>query len=131
MFASGQEMAMSDPMLHREFPALVTSPRLARHALTVFVEACGRGDLSADAGVLVTELIANAVKYGVGPIKMRAHWLGPVLRVVVGDQGDGGVLVREPDETGGRGLPIVAALSTRWGSMRRRGRGKDVWFELG
>jgi serine phosphatase RsbU (regulator of sigma subunit)/anti-sigma regulatory factor (Ser/Thr protein kinase) len=89
--------------------------------------------LREDTILLATELVTNAVRHGHGDITVRL-WPGPeVVRVEVSDANP-----RRPEPGGldldaedGRGLLIVGALSSRWGTAPLTdGAGKTVWFEL-
>ncbi|MFF9570870.1 ATP-binding protein [Streptomyces sp. NPDC014685] len=95
-----------------------------------------RGD---DVLLCVSELVTNAVLHGVPPgrgLRVHLYWeqAGGVLRIEVHDSGDGEVRPRDPgaapDEEGGRGLLLVAALADRWG-VGERNPGKVVWCEFG
>jgi two-component sensor histidine kinase len=81
--------------------------------------------------LLVSELVTNSVVHAGGPVTLRAQLDGPVLQVNVDDTAATLPAPRQPDTTGGRGLHIVAALATDWGSAPRRGDGKTTWFTLG
>ncbi|MGP3982594.1 SpoIIE family protein phosphatase [Streptomyces sp. KR80] len=103
--------------------------------------------------LLVSELVTNALRYGVGALPqlpLGASSPGRGLgeepaggeirlrllrdRTLVCEVWDGGLVqprrrrARDTDE-GGRGLQLVGLLSTGWGS-RRTPHGKTVWFEL-
>ncbi|PWI06751.1 ATP-binding protein [Streptomyces sp. NWU339] len=91
-----------------------------------------------DAELVLSELVTNALRVpvpsdrqvGVRIIRSVADGL---LRLEVSDAGGGRPEVREPgeDETGGRGLLLVAALTHRWGyEERAAGIGKTVFAEL-
>lgn len=89
--------------------------------------------LREDVVLLATELVTNAVRHGRGEVTVHL-WPGPdVVRVEVGDANP-----RRPEPGGydldaedGRGLLIVGALSSRWGTAPLPGgNGKTVWFEL-
>ena len=89
--------------------------------------------LREDTVLLATELVTNAVRHGHGVVSVRL-WPGPdVVRVEVSDANPNRP---EPsdldlDAEDGRGLLIVGALSSRWGTAPRPGgAGKTVWFEL-
>jgi signal transduction histidine kinase len=85
-----------------------------------------------DAELVVSELMTNAIDADCGDAQ---------LTVTVGT--DGGVLIEVEDDAHGlprqavvasssergRGLALVAALSTRWG-YEKKARGKRVWVEL-
>jgi anti-sigma regulatory factor (Ser/Thr protein kinase) len=84
--------------------------------------------------LLVSELVTNAVVHARTPLTVRMHLHAGYLRVEVEDAGSGtpGVHHASHAESRGRGLQLVAAISTRWGVLRRRADrpGKVVWFEL-
>lgn len=95
------------------------------HATATFID---------NAMVATSELVTNAVLYTDGPIELCARFDRPRgwLRVEVSDSS------REParpragpvrGQVGGFGLRLVAAVSSRWGSVFDE-RGKTVWFEL-
>jgi len=78
-------------------------------------------DLRQDAALIVHELVMNGVTHGrpdsQGEIELAWRVDGGQLEVSVLDCGTGGrVEVRNPDDESpnGRGLAIVAALSTSW-----------------
>lgn len=79
--------------------------------------------LSQDAGVVVSELVTNAVlaSAGLGPaIAPVRVWLGSDTRCVLLTVADASPrspirLNLPPDAEGGRGLALVEAFSSRWG----------------
>ncbi|MFB7464098.1 ATP-binding protein [Streptomyces sp. NPDC056224] len=92
--------------------------------------------LSADVGLLVAELAANAVTHGRVPsrdFELRMTLLEGVLRVEVSDSRRDRRPAVQPHafqaETG-YGLRIVDAVAADWGVMDRV-IGKTVWAELG
>jgi hypothetical protein len=98
-------------------------------------------DLIADAKILVSELMTNAraasVIGGLPSIALRLLADPGFLMIEAWDQSpyDLEPFSTEPfstqdDAESGRGLMIVAALSTRWGSRRTAGDYKVVWAEL-
>ena len=83
------------------------------------------------AALLATELAANAVVHANTDFEVRIPERVEVFRVeVVNDVPEMLAALKEPSVEGGRGLHIVDALSTCWGS-EVRGAEKVVWFELG
>ncbi|MEV7521570.1 ATP-binding protein [Streptomyces sp. NPDC091371] len=91
--------------------------------------------LSADAGLLVAELAANAVTHGRVPGRdfgLRMTLLEGVLRVEVSDARRDRRPVVRPREylaESGYGLRIVEAVAADWGVVDRV-VGKTVWAEL-
>jgi hypothetical protein len=82
----------------------------------------------------VSGLVTNALVHGRPTMELRASRVGSGRRVEVLD----GAGERRPrrrslrpsaDDPRGRGLTIVSALATRWGTAPSPG-GKTVWFEL-
>ncbi|MFD4370166.1 ATP-binding protein [Streptomyces sp. NPDC058486] len=110
----------------------------ARRQVTETLCAWGLPHLVDDAAVVVSELTTNALRHGVGPVwhTLRVVLVagGYAVHVVVGDRGRGwGARAGEPvtaaEGTSGRGLMIVAALSSAWGSTRSHA-GHLVWADL-
>jgi anti-sigma regulatory factor (Ser/Thr protein kinase) len=81
--------------------------------------------------LVVSELVGNAVEHGGGRAELVISLLADTVRVDVLDHDRQPPVVRSPEPIGDRhrGLLIVAALSTRWGT-HRVGTGKSVWAEL-
>ncbi|OKK16806.1 hypothetical protein AMK16_24210 [Streptomyces sp. CB00455] len=130
------------PDLVRVFTQRFTSTRrgarLARQLALVELHDWGIPEstaLSADAGILVAELAANAVTHGHLPgrdFELRMTLLGAVLRVEVSDARRDRRPVPRPhgdQAESGNGLRIVEAVAADWG-VRDRLVGKTVWAEL-
>jgi signal transduction histidine kinase len=86
--------------------------------------------VGADAELIVSELVTNAVVHGVGAIRLRLAVDDDAVRGEVVDQGTGfevEVCERGADEVSGRGLWLVASLARRWGVHNGS---SHVWFEL-
>ena len=117
-----------------ELAAEPSSASLARAELASMLRACGAAPQLDVAELLVTEVVANAVRHAGGDrIDVTVSVDDAAVRVEVGDEAD-----EDPapgplpgiEDTGGRGLMIVEGLASRWGYERRAGGGKRVWFEL-
>jgi anti-sigma regulatory factor (Ser/Thr protein kinase) len=132
----GMTRALGDRPLvaSRDLPAEVESPRIARNVIKDTLFRWRLGDLYEDAAVVVSELVTNALRHGLGSDMHR------VLRLVlvryegqfvcmVTDPADAAPTMQEPDyiaETG-RGLHIIEAMSRAWGWTPLLGGGKAVW----
>ncbi|WP_033237816.1 SpoIIE family protein phosphatase [Streptomyces albidoflavus] len=82
------------------------------------------------AELVVTELIANAIRHASGPIRLRLI-LDRTLIVEVSDTSSTAPHLRRAAsfDEGGRGLMLVAQLAQRWGTRHWAG-GKTIWAEL-
>ncbi|MEU0411739.1 ATP-binding protein [Streptomyces griseorubiginosus] len=130
---------MSRPTGHPGYsetlPGLEESADVARQLVRVALAAWQLEDLTDTGVLLVTELVANAVK----------HTNSRHIRVVVSRPSEAWVRIGVSDRsrtmpeirksngdslpTGGRGLVLVDALADRWGTDLRWW-GKHVWGEL-
>jgi anti-sigma regulatory factor (Ser/Thr protein kinase) len=129
---SSNDIAFRLPRSHRSVPR-------ARALLHAVLGDWGVGQETLDSAELVlSELVTNALRVPapgdrqVG-VRISRSLADGLLRLEVSDAGGGRPEVREPgeDETGGRGLLLVAALAHRWGyETRPAGIGKTVFAEL-
>jgi anti-sigma regulatory factor (Ser/Thr protein kinase) len=90
-------------------------------------------DLVDTAQLLVSEVVTNAVRHGRGPVELRTGLTPSHLWVEVEDHGPGRPRQEAPEasEDRGRGLSIVDALASAWGTgPAPSDDGKTVWFEL-
>ncbi|MCZ7440727.1 ATP-binding protein [Micromonospora sp. WMMC241] len=121
-------------------PHHVTGARVARHRLADELTGLVPPALLADLVAVLAELVGNAVRHaeslpgGVVRVawRLRATDQGPSVQLRVTDGGAGAgprLRVASPDAVDGRGLHIVAGLSSRWG-VERDGLGQSVWAEF-
>jgi hypothetical protein len=82
-----------------------------------------------DACLVASELATNAIVHTHGPFTITvATGFGSVLLTVGDESPTMSSTTRPPEwEDGGRGLAIVAALSTEWGVSSEAHGGKSVW----
>jgi GAF domain-containing protein/anti-sigma regulatory factor (Ser/Thr protein kinase) len=111
-----------------QLPASKNAPTIARAQVRAQL---ARWDRAADEAVLllvVTELVTNAVRHATPPIGLRLQLLDDQVVCEVSDA-DGRQprqLSSRPDDDTGRGLQLVDALASGWGSRPTTG-GKVVW----
>ena len=108
-----------------------TSARAARKFVVQELHSAGREGQADIAEVLVSELVTNAILHARTPIKIEVRVSANVIRISVTDGVRAGVRRRDyaADATTGRGIAMVEALASDWGSGPSNG-GKTVWFEL-
>ncbi|MER7468251.1 ATP-binding protein [Streptomyces sp. NPDC097981] len=91
-------------------------------------------DLTDDALLLVSEVIANACLHAGGPTSLVLRCTAERLRIEVTDESPTPPRTRhrfDPSRPGGHGLLIVERLGRKWGwSPAVAGPGKCVWVEM-
>ena len=95
-------------------------------------EAWGCDDMVADAILVTSELVTNAIVHAHEGVELRASFSNRILRLEVLDSGPGTPdprLATDEDEHG-RGLLLVDALSAAWGVESAGDDRKLVWAEL-
>ncbi|MCX2971727.1 MULTISPECIES: ATP-binding protein [Streptomyces] len=121
------------PGYSETLPREPESAAVARRLVRAACSAWELGGLAEDSALVVTELVANAVRHArhesIRVVVERAAQ--DVVRVAVADLSRERPVEREADEgdEDGRGLFLVAALAADWGTDVRRW-GKVVWADL-
>jgi anti-sigma regulatory factor (Ser/Thr protein kinase) len=84
-----------------------------------------------DVKLVATELAANAVVHSGTPQTVTVRYLGDKVRIEVSDKSFADPVPRHAslDAVGGRGLALIEALSSSWGT-EHFDDGKCVWSEL-
>ncbi|WP_421735043.1 SpoIIE family protein phosphatase [Cellulomonas sp.] len=110
-------------------PSEATSIGRARHAVVRTCQAWGIED-SANAELVVSELVANAVLHGFGHVSLQLYDTGDGLRIEVEDGNPAPPVTTDghPGRVGGFGMQIVERLAD-WGWRQSRG-GKLVWAKV-
>jgi hypothetical protein len=112
----------------------------ARHFARSTLYAWGLGELVDNVAVIVSELLSNAIRYGLvsrlrPPASPHPVWLGLLRRgettvlCAVSDPSSEVPVLKKPDyfaETG-RGLHVIDSLSDSWGWTQPDHAGKTVW----
>lgn len=108
--------------------------QFARDWLTAWVP--DAADAIADACLMVSELVANAVEHGAPPVTlaMSADYRDDQA-VVAAVVHDGGarlprVFAADPGQERHRGMAVIGAIADKWGVREAADGGKDVWFRI-
>ncbi|MFD5557543.1 ATP-binding protein [Streptomyces sp. NPDC127068] len=134
-----QAVYRGSPTYSQTFPCEPSTASTGRMLVRGLLALWRLSDLADRAGLVVTELIANATR----------HTPCPEVRVIIRRPGAAwvrvGVVDREPsrlptlgptcdEDESGRGLLLIDAVADRWGyDLHRRGRHpwcKEVWAEI-
>jgi anti-sigma regulatory factor (Ser/Thr protein kinase) len=108
------------------------SPRTARKRARALCLSSAPPELVEDVELVVSELVTNAVRHGLGAITMYLEVASDRVVVGVQDEGAGWPVPRQPALTAvdGRGLAMVALLAAEWGVRPAPDGGKVVWCVL-
>lgn len=121
------------PGYSETLPRVPESARTARRLVRAALTAWGLNDLTDDTLLIVSELVANAVRHARrNSIRVMVDRLTPrTVRVAVADFSLDRPEPRPPtaEAEDGRELFLVMTLATNWGTDERRW-GKVVWAEL-
>jgi CheY-like chemotaxis protein len=110
----------------------VRDVRLARQFLVAHCARWGCQDIVADAELVVSELVTNAIVHAGRCCELAIAFRSGWLRIEVTDDAGGGPEVQAPDARSehGRGLLLVSAMTTAWGVEPLPAGGKLVWAAL-
>jgi anti-sigma regulatory factor (Ser/Thr protein kinase) len=108
-------------------PAVGAARRFVDRTLAAWDVVGGRDD----AMLVVSELATNAVRHAGSPFRVSVMRRAGQVRISVRDIGRGGPTVRSATaaSTSGRGLALVAAVSSSWG-VEPEADGKVVWADV-
>jgi len=123
-------MPPSSVRLELSLPRAPQAAHEARNALELRFASVVDDKRLAQAKLVATELVTNAVIHGEGQITLRAAVDGRHLRLEVIDEGEGQApKIRELGEqgAGGWGLRLVDAVSARWGAHEGT---THVWADI-
>jgi anti-sigma regulatory factor (Ser/Thr protein kinase) len=121
------------PGYSENLPCTAESAETARGLVRIALAVWGLETLADDAALVVTELVANAARHTSSRlIRVAVNRLGEdTVLIAVVDKNKAPVVRRSPheDDTTGRGLVLVDALTAHWG-VTTTPWGKRVWAEL-
>ena len=116
-----------------ELPVDPASPATARHVVGELLGAWGLARFRDDAALIISELVTNTYLHTPMADSVELELIGSAdsVRLSLADGSTIKPVIREldSDRPSGRGLRLVEALASRWGSEEYRG-GKRVWVEL-
>jgi anti-sigma regulatory factor (Ser/Thr protein kinase) len=107
------------------------APHQARTTAAKALADWGFEDLIDDVTLCASELVTNTLHAKAGEMAVLVEWHkdDQLIEIAVWDNAPGEPDRREPatDDTGGRGLNIVAALADEWGQRVGGDDGKVIW----
>lgn len=113
-----------DTTLSRSADSVATARRLVNDHMTTL-----GSQQRADATLMTSELVTNALVHGIGTISLRLDVEPGALRIEVSDQGNVALAPSpSPGAHGGWGLRIVDQLADDWGVLAGSTK---VWFRIG
>jgi anti-sigma regulatory factor (Ser/Thr protein kinase) len=118
-----------------ELPTDDSAPALARSHVRRTLRRWALPGVVESLTLVVSELVSNAVRHGRPPVELLLRRVGHGVRVDVHDEGSvfGPVKTtsdsdsEDPDAEGGRGLPLIDAVSVDHGVDHIPNDGKRVW----
>lgn len=101
----------------------------ARRAATAQLEEWGLSEVAFVTELVVSELVTNAIRYGAEPIQLRLIYdRSLICEVSDGNSTSPHLRRARTFDEGGRGLLLVAQLTTNWGT-RHTAAGKTIWTQ--
>ena len=112
-------------------PSLPASVSRIRRFASAACREVADGSVCETVELLVSEVATNALVHGAGNVRVHVRTQGRAVRIEVSDDSSALPVRRDAgvDGESGRGMALVEALSTRWGTDARPD-GKTVWFEV-
>ncbi|WP_371502198.1 SpoIIE family protein phosphatase [Kitasatospora sp. NBC_00374] len=118
-----------DRVAEWEVPADPAAVREIRAGVTRRLDEWGLDELSFTTELILSELITNAIRYGLTPIRVRLiHERTLICEVSDGSSTSPHLKYAASTDEGGRGLFLVAQFAERWGT-RYTAEGKVIWAE--
>jgi anti-sigma regulatory factor (Ser/Thr protein kinase) len=116
-----------------DIPATPLGPSTARHVVGALLEGWQLAGVAADAALVVSELVTNAVEHApvTDSFELELVCHADRVRITLADGSSIRPVVRElsAQEPRGRGMRLVSELADDWGA-EDFGTGKRVWVEL-
>ncbi len=108
-----------------------TAPQEARAFVRSVLDGWGEGAHDGEAEIIASEFATNAVRHARSPFCVSVTRTPTTIRIAVRDASPDYPrhIVHDGPEFGGRGIRLVAALATDWGTVAEAD-GKTVWAEV-
>ncbi|MFF9087818.1 SpoIIE family protein phosphatase [Streptomyces sp. NPDC014991] len=115
----------------RDYPPVSSAVPDARDLVSRVLHEWGLRHLANDMMLIADELVANAVRHARTPLRVELRRAGErvVLEVTDSSLEEPRLIVSQPGEFGHRGIFLIDAIATRWGTRWIDG-GKVVWAEV-
>ena len=117
------------------FAPALTAPASARAFVRRHLTHHGLPYLIDDICLVVSELVTNAVVHALTPVRVEIEEMLFCVKLTVSDESaDLPVLLPErvaDKAEGGRGLGVIDAVCSDWGTDPGQGGGKSVWAQFG
>jgi anti-sigma regulatory factor (Ser/Thr protein kinase) len=112
-----------------ELEAADRSASVAREFVTRHLLEHDLGHLVDDVQLVASELATNAIAHAHTTFVVTLEAVEEAVRLEVldGSPSEPVMVIARPTDTHGRGVAIVNALSSEWGSTASRSGGKSVW----
>jgi anti-sigma regulatory factor (Ser/Thr protein kinase) len=125
------EEASQQATVAREYAPVSSAVPDARDLVSRTMREWGLRHLMNDMMLIADEMVANAVRHARTPLRVELRRSGErvVLEVTDSNPEEPRLIVSQPGEFGHRGIFLVDAIATRWGTRRIDG-GKVVWAEV-
>jgi len=116
---------------HRRLPQDASAPRVARQLIADALSRWDLGELVEEATLITSELVTNAAVRCRQALELVVARTPEGVEICVADDAPGSPRPRAagPLDTHGRGLQLVEALASEWGTRPGPG-GKVVWARL-
>ncbi|MGK5447873.1 ATP-binding SpoIIE family protein phosphatase [Streptomyces radiopugnans] len=125
--ATGQDRAV----VVREYPPVSDAVPDARRLVSEAMHSWNLGHLATDMMLIADEMVANAVRHARTPLRMELRRTEDRVMLEVTDSSaeEPRLMRSAPQDFGHRGIFLIDAIATRWGTRHIEG-GKVVWAEV-
>ena len=116
-----------------EFPPMAVAVEPSRHLVRDMLAAWGLPGLQDDAELVLAEMFSNALRHAPDRLhRLELRVAADHVLIALSDASPLSPVRRSAGGTavGGRGLPIIEALASRWGITPLTTGGKNFWVEL-